>query len=244
LRAVQTQSLLQNLFLLLVLLSLITPTTAHTFYDDSEDCHLVGDTDIYGIGFRIGYYLQWVAVLLVTLIAPDEAAMARTASNIFTLAIYINTYQGAAQDNDLVTVEGLIIFWIVVFLSMFNIPFTRNQLKRSACSIGIMLLLQSSIMLAQPWLVFKILFLNHSILTPGHELVLPTNCVLQLYRNLNFINAQVTIIPDLTRPSSTRQSHQNHNPNPHQPKESKTADGLPSRTTGVFLRVRFWADIS
>ncbi|KAI9773182.1 MAG: hypothetical protein M1840_008303 [Geoglossum simile] len=134
---------------------------ATTRFDDREDnCTIYGDVDVYGPGIRLGYYLQWVAVLFATWMAPDQAKTARTAANIITIAVFTNTFRGATHGS-LVAAEWWIVLWLTLVLSLLNFPTDKAAFKQSTGSVGVMLLLWCMITAAQPWLYFKGLDQGH-----------------------------------------------------------------------------------
>ncbi|KAI4098236.1 MAG: hypothetical protein L6R37_006606, partial [Teloschistes peruensis] len=77
-------------------------TAASTHYlADPDSCQIVGDTDLYGIGVRVGLYLQWLSLFLAVVFAsPNEAIHAFTASNIITLAVFTSFLVGINSDAD------------------------------------------------------------------------------------------------------------------------------------------------
>ncbi|KAI9751768.1 MAG: hypothetical protein M4579_005899 [Chaenotheca gracillima] len=137
------------------LLFFISPALANTkFSDEPGSCMIIGDPDVYGIGIRLGYYMQWAAVLFATWIAPAQTKTARTASNIITVAVYANTFRGATHGG-LIAAEWYIVFWMVFILPIGNWPSSTKLLRNSTSSMAIMLLLWAMILLAEPWLYFK-----------------------------------------------------------------------------------------
>ncbi|KAH8771216.1 hypothetical protein F5882DRAFT_465435 [Hyaloscypha sp. PMI_1271] len=50
---------------LVVLLAFFPSAAANTYFTDEPDsCRIIGDVDVYGIGIRLGYYLQYIAAAL------------------------------------------------------------------------------------------------------------------------------------------------------------------------------------
>jgi len=141
--------------LLVTLVLLVTSSVAVThFVEDPRSCQIIGDTDVYGIGIRLGYYLQWVAVLFATVLAPAEAATARTASNIVNLAVLINTFYSASNDG-LIAADWWIVFWMTITLSVFNVPCSDKALMEGLGRLGVGEILYSIFLFAQPWLYFR-----------------------------------------------------------------------------------------
>ncbi|KAJ9150069.1 hypothetical protein NKR19_g5457 [Coniochaeta hoffmannii] len=58
---------------LVSLLCLVTTVSAGSYYanDDPESCKVIGDVSMYGLGIRLGYYLQWAAAILSVYLAPE-----------------------------------------------------------------------------------------------------------------------------------------------------------------------------
>jgi hypothetical protein len=75
----------------------------------SANCVISGNTDMYGIGIRIGFYLQWFASPLAAWIAPEELPAIQTANAFFVSA----TFLGLIVQ---VTTKGLDIAEIYVIL--------------------------------------------------------------------------------------------------------------------------------
>ena len=121
--------------------------------DDPTSCTLSADDDVYGIGLRLGLYLQWAAVLAATWCAPNEARYARTITNIVTVAVLANTLKDA-HGTSVVALE----WWIVIFnnflLQVGNIPLSRRLVAKAASSLGAMMLMWSVILFANCWLWF------------------------------------------------------------------------------------------
>ncbi|KAI9778730.1 MAG: hypothetical protein M1839_007961 [Geoglossum umbratile] len=146
------------------------PAVANTRFNSTEgSCEILGDADVYGPGIRLGYYLQWVAVLFATWMAPDQAKTARTAANIITIAVFANTFRGATHGS-LVAAEWWIVLWLTLVLSLLNFPTDKVSFNQSTGSIGVMLLLWCMITSAQPWLYFR-------GLDNGHK----TGCVVKVF---------------------------------------------------------------
>jgi hypothetical protein len=70
-----------------------------------------GNSDIYGIGVRIGLYSQWLATLLITLFNPEEEETVR----IVNMTINISIFLGIAvqSTNELNPVEPIIVLFLM-----------------------------------------------------------------------------------------------------------------------------------
>lgn len=140
----------------LVLCVAVRPSLADftQFSSNGTSCNIIGNTDVYGIGIRLGLYLQWFGVLMATFLAPAQMTSGRIASNIINLAVLINTFHNASEGS-LVSVEWYIVTWMTFVLNVGNIPMNRLQIRQAAGSFSTMLLLWSIILFAQPWLYFE-----------------------------------------------------------------------------------------
>jgi hypothetical protein len=59
--------------------------------DLTRPCPIDGNSDMYGLGIRIGFYLQWYGALLAAWIAPGEAPALRLTNVLFTAAVFLAT---------------------------------------------------------------------------------------------------------------------------------------------------------
>ena len=92
------------------------PTNAYTAYSSEPgSCVIIGDTDLYGIGIRIGLYLQWLSIFLACLLSPIDAISSFIASNALTFAIFVSFLSGD-WDRGIVIVE-----WFLVVHETFSL---------------------------------------------------------------------------------------------------------------------------
>jgi len=89
---------------------------ANTLVTKSITCTAVGDSDIYGLGVRIGLYLQWLSGFILRNIGSwDTVARVRTANNALcaalALAAAINIVDGKA-----LSIDYLISYYLTVIL--------------------------------------------------------------------------------------------------------------------------------
>ncbi|KKA17666.1 hypothetical protein T310_8393 [Rasamsonia emersonii CBS 393.64] len=65
-----------------------------------SQCTRQGNSDIYGLGIRIGLYLQWIATVIATAFVPDQMLETTTANTVFVIAFSVVTFAlcGAAAD--------------------------------------------------------------------------------------------------------------------------------------------------
>lgn len=100
-------------FLLLTVLIHASPVGAHLQKHDAQNrdsdtprlLHRApscpgfnGNSDIYGLGIRLGVYFQWLASWLTNTLSPNEAGLSHTANSIFVLAITIAIATSIASD--------------------------------------------------------------------------------------------------------------------------------------------------
>ncbi|KAH6627253.1 hypothetical protein B0J18DRAFT_478269 [Chaetomium sp. MPI-SDFR-AT-0129] len=86
---------------------------------------LKGNSDFYGLGIRLGIYLQWASAWLNLLLHPDSAQGVLDANSVFRFAVAIATIVAADQD-DTPSIELYIMLQILVgfpatVLSMFGV---------------------------------------------------------------------------------------------------------------------------
>ncbi|KAF5722178.1 hypothetical protein FMUND_3100 [Fusarium mundagurra] len=112
-----------NNFLFLLLLSLIPPSCALTEYigdnvtivaTSVQPCHLFGDPDLLGVGFRASFYISWAVGLLGLLLgALEEMKAPRLGFNILLLTLTIilirNTTLGSLALLEWYIVMGLAV---------------------------------------------------------------------------------------------------------------------------------------
>jgi hypothetical protein len=57
--------------------------------DAAAFCAIEGNSDMYGLGIRIGFYLQWCGAILGEWLAPDEVPAIRTTNSFFLYAVFL-----------------------------------------------------------------------------------------------------------------------------------------------------------
>lgn len=82
-------------------------------------CTFEGNADMYGLGIRLGYYLQWYGGVFASLLAQEEVKGARFALALFIaatfLALVIQTSQGGLQVAEIYIIL-LLTFGAYIFL--------------------------------------------------------------------------------------------------------------------------------
>jgi hypothetical protein len=143
-------------YLFLVITLLPGPGMANTFFSPDEgSCQIIGDGDIYGIGIRCSYYLQWAGGIISVLAdAPDDINRSRTAANIITLAIFINCIRDIAEGG-LMSIEWIIVSYLVLVSNLALLPWRWDMLYDGRSGLGWSLILLCVQWLIEPWLYFS-----------------------------------------------------------------------------------------
>jgi hypothetical protein len=136
----------------ILVLALCTSTFAKT--TQSPTCEIQGDPDIYGIGIRCSFYLQWASLIITLLFCPREAGSQRAASLITTLAVYINTFNNMRQGS-LVAFDYPLLWNLTSSLSFFNWPVTSVESEQHGGSFAMAFIVWAMYYLAGPWVFFK-----------------------------------------------------------------------------------------
>lgn len=87
-----------------------------------ENCHgFVGDQDTYGLGIRIGVYLQWVITVIAYLFVRSEAETVRAVNNCFQAAMFGGlVFLTITKGPDMIVVEPyiMLLFCLGVMVPM------------------------------------------------------------------------------------------------------------------------------
>jgi hypothetical protein len=91
----------------------------------SQSCAFNGNSDMYGLGIRLGYYLQWFGSVLAAWIAPGEVEGLRITNTLFVaatfLALLIQVGENQSpEQGGLQTVEVYIVL-LLTFGSAFGL---------------------------------------------------------------------------------------------------------------------------
>ncbi|CAN9154635.1 unnamed protein product [Alternaria alternata] len=80
-------------------------------------CEFSGNSDMYGLGIRIGSYLQWLSLLIAARYVPSELPGLRTSNAFFTSATFIGlVVETALQD---IEITEIYITMLLVFGSQY-----------------------------------------------------------------------------------------------------------------------------
>ena len=78
----------------------------------SMDCTIGGNPDLYGVGIRVGLYLQWISTLLSTIFVPGDEDILRVANLLVQSAIFVALLHLSAR-GDLHAVDAVLATWLV-----------------------------------------------------------------------------------------------------------------------------------
>ncbi|KAF8247312.1 hypothetical protein K440DRAFT_522773, partial [Wilcoxina mikolae CBS 423.85] len=120
-----------------------------------ETCNIIGDTDVYGFGIRLGFYFQYFAIMFAFWFDPETTRSARAALNVFTIAVFINEYRTSTIEGSLVMLEFFIVAMMTIFLTTATFPMDPLLRGRSRTSVCVMVILNVVYMLSSPWIAFK-----------------------------------------------------------------------------------------
>jgi hypothetical protein len=123
----------------------------------TSDCQIIGDADIYGLGVRLSFYLQWVASLVQLFFCPEASATTRPAAVITVLAVFINTLCNLHGET-LVAVEWSMLYSLLTCLLSWNIPITEamwHGLDKTGGSYFVLFVILAVYQIMCPYIIFK-----------------------------------------------------------------------------------------
>jgi len=94
----------------------------------ADPCAIIGNSDMYGLGIRLGYYLQWFGSILAAWIAPGEVEALRMTNGLFVAATFLALLVQVGQNRppqdggDLQTVEIYIVLLLIFGSSLALVP--------------------------------------------------------------------------------------------------------------------------
>ena len=135
----------------------IQPTLQYTYFDpDPDSCLIIGDSDLYGLGIGLSFYLSWAGAWASVLFKRHDACReARKAANLVALAVLIDLIISTTQGS-----FALFEFSIVAPLALLPVGITilPNGLKKKDLLSMIFTCIVTMINCGiQPWLYFGIL---------------------------------------------------------------------------------------
>lgn len=132
-------------------------------------CGFVGDADIYGIGIRIGYYAQTLAVWFANFFLLSEAKSLRAVNNLFLFALTVAGSMYAYNAPTTHAVEAFLLLQIFLCIGLVSIMDATRYNTRYIRRSEQRLLLR--VIIINGGLVFNILFW-----WKGLDILKPTPC--------------------------------------------------------------------
>lgn len=80
----------------------------------------IGNSDFYGLGIRIGVYLQWISAWITLLLDPESAQATFDANSTFVFAIAIATVIAAQQGADAIEMHLMLQFMLGFFVTTLS----------------------------------------------------------------------------------------------------------------------------
>lgn len=146
-----------GLILAITIFACAAQADAGTYYvNGSDNCELLGDIDLYGIGIRVGLYLQWVSILIALLLAPSESIPTFTASNIITFAIIISLLAGISNES-LLLADWIIVTCLtfVLFIGLTpGVLINYSDHLHSTMMFCVLCIMYSVLLIPLPWVTF------------------------------------------------------------------------------------------
>lgn len=132
-------------------------------------CGFAGNSDIFGIGIRIGYYTQILAVWFSNYFYFREAKVLRSTNNLFLLALIIVGFIYFINAQSTYVVHAFLLLQIGIVLGLVGITETSRYATKYRETSRELLLLRMTIM------IFGALF-NVCFWWKGLDVMLPTPC--------------------------------------------------------------------
>ena len=91
-----------------------------------QRCDIEGNSDLYGLGIRLGVYLQLISTLLTNHLLPEALGEAWDANTIFLVAILIAILKSSAQNGAFTSPEAFVMVQLMLafLLAVFHISNT------------------------------------------------------------------------------------------------------------------------
>jgi hypothetical protein len=80
----------------------------------SGGCGFVGNSDVYGLGVRLGVYLQWISTVLANVYLPNERRGMVAASLAYSIAMFIALLVLVFDGSCLYMVEVIVLLYLLV----------------------------------------------------------------------------------------------------------------------------------
>ncbi len=133
------------------------------------DCGFAGNSDIFGIGIRVGYYTQILAVWFSNYFYFREAKSLRAVNNLFLLALIVVGFISFINAQSTYVVHAFLLLQIGVVIGLVGITETARYATKYRETSRERLLLRTTIM------IFGALF-NVYFWWRGLDVMLPTPC--------------------------------------------------------------------
>ncbi|KAL7268098.1 hypothetical protein RUND412_009292 [Rhizina undulata] len=89
---------------------LITRERSVQCYVPSDDnCGSKGDGEIYGLGIRIGFYLQWISFCLAEMFYPEEQISLLEVNNCFLGSMLVGLIYRTINNSELYAAEAFLV---------------------------------------------------------------------------------------------------------------------------------------
>ncbi|KAJ5887540.1 hypothetical protein N7495_007581 [Penicillium taxi] len=79
-----------------------------------------GNSDLYGLGIRVGVYLQWVSAWTSLLLDPESAQATYDANSTFVFAILVATIIAAQQGSSAIEMYIMLQFMLGFFITTLS----------------------------------------------------------------------------------------------------------------------------
>ena len=132
-------------------------------------CGFVGNSDIYGLGIRLGYYSQVLAVWFSNYFFVSEAKSLRAVNNIFLLALIVAGFIYLANARQTFAIEAFLLLQIGLVISLVGITETTRYATKYRATSRERLLLRMTF-----WTFGG--FFNTIFYWKGINVLLPTPC--------------------------------------------------------------------
>jgi hypothetical protein len=155
-----------------------------------EECGFAGNPDLYGLGIRLGVYLQWISSLVVWAWYPDGSANLMQTYLVFLFAIMIVVLVSTVKDTPIWAVEIVVLTYIVfggVYSMVYQIVTRRKARRLVEPSPGMMLALYCLLSAATLYCSWFWLRGIH-----GHMLATPCGSYMFFFRKFSVYDPAIT----------------------------------------------------
>jgi hypothetical protein len=155
-----------------------------------EECGFAGNPDMYGLGIRLGVYLQWISSLVVWAWYPDGGTTLMQTYLVFLFAIMIVVLVSTVKDTPIWAVEIVVLTYIIFggVYGMVYQTFTQRGSRRFVEPSPAMLLavycLLSAATLYCAWFWFRGIH--------GHMLATPCGSYMFFFRKFSVYDPAIT----------------------------------------------------